>query len=111
MYKGSSNNEALSQDEINQLLEGINMDKEKSIVLTVYGHNREIDKIAVSLFDSNAMAYCETINNLKLEGKSWVFAKIISENVPYILNQLIPPQYDTISGLDDNAIQKEIEYE
>jgi hypothetical protein len=92
-------------------------------VITVYGHNKTIDKIAVSQFDksegdgysygcygysnnSNAGIYCGTINRLKLEGDSWVFAKIISENTQYTLDAFLPLKFDMILNLDDRAIQK-----
>jgi hypothetical protein len=94
------------------------MSNEKSTVITVYGHNKVIDKIAVSLFDkskgdyyspsdeSNAKTYCGTINGLKLEGESWVFAKIVSENTQYALDAFLPVKFDIILNLDDRAIQK-----
>jgi hypothetical protein len=78
------------------------MGNEKTTVITVYGHNKAIDKIAVSLFDtpkrdyyspiddSNAKTYCDTINDIKLEGESWVSAKIVSENVQYTLDAFLP---------------------
>jgi flagellar motor switch protein FliG len=84
----------------------------KSTVITVYGHNKTIDKIAVSLFDrsdyndKNAKAYCNTINSLKLEGESWVFAKLVSENTQYSLETLLPLRFDILLTLDDRAIQK-----
>jgi flagellar motor switch protein FliG len=72
------------------------MSNRKSIVVAAYGHNRTIDKIAVSLFEdsesgyykkaSDAKNYCDTINALELKGDSWVFAKILSENTQYSLD-------------------------
>jgi hypothetical protein len=94
------------------------MGNEKSAVITVYGHNNVIDRIAVSLFDkskdgyyghsddSNAKIYCDTINGLKLEGESWVFAKIVSENTQYTLDAFLPLKFDIMAKLDDRAIQK-----
>ena len=92
----------------------------KSIVVTAYGHKNVIDKIAVSLFDkyqtnhyrdeyneANAITYCNAINRLKLEGESWVFAKIIPENAHYSLNYFFPSTFDSIIlELDDKAVQK-----
>jgi flagellar motor switch protein FliG len=88
----------------------------KSTVITVYGHNRTIDKIAVSLFDKSeagyygydkdAKIYCDTINSLKLEGESWVFAKIVSENTQYSTGAFFPLRFDILLTLDDRAIQK-----
>jgi flagellar motor switch protein FliG len=102
------------------------MSKAKDIVVTVYGHNDVIDNIAVSLFDkpdsgnygsnneSNAETYCDALNKLKLEGESWVFAKIISENVPYSLDSFFSLKFDIILNLDDRALQKvlrEVDYQ
>jgi flagellar motor switch protein FliG len=90
----------------------------KSTVITVYGHNKTIDKIAVSLFDksesghygydtdSNAETYCNTINGLKLEGESWILAKLVSENTQYELDAFLPAKFALIAELDDRAIQK-----
>jgi flagellar motor switch protein FliG len=90
----------------------------KSIVITAYGHKRTIDKIAVSLFDgscdcyhynneSNAKTYCDAINNFELKEESWVFARIVSENVQYSLDAFLPLTFNkTIKALDDRAIQK-----
>jgi hypothetical protein len=86
----------------------------KSIVITVCGHNETIDKIAVSLFDnhyphggeSNAEAYCNTINGLELKEDTWIFAKTVSENTQYSLGAFFPLRFDIIETLDDRAIQK-----
>jgi flagellar motor switch protein FliG len=88
----------------------------KSIFITGYGHNNAIEKIAISLFDnfdfgykkseSNAEIYCDTINKLKLEGESWVFAQIISENTQYQLNALLPLTFDVILEMHDLSIQR-----
>jgi flagellar motor switch protein FliG len=92
------------------------MNGEKSTVITVYGHNRTIDKIAVSLFDKseagyhgydkNAKTYCDTINSLDLKGESWVFAKVISENTQYSPEAFLPLKFDILLTFDDRAIQK-----
>jgi hypothetical protein len=86
----------------------------KSLVITVYGHNKTIDKIAVSSFDncchysneSNAETYCDAINTLELKGDTWLFAKIISENTQYSLDSFFPLTFDIITTLDDRAVQK-----
>ena len=92
----------------------------ESIVITAYGHEKTIDKIAVSLFDepdtaygyynrdneSNAKMYCNTINNLELKGDSWVFAKIIPANTQLTLDTFIPGKFDIILELDDRSLQK-----
>ena len=109
-------NDPLSQAEINTLLAGVDMGKNRSIVVTVYGHDNTINQISVSSFkgnsgyynnDSNAETYCETINALELKGDSWVFAKIISENKPYPLKSFLPVKFlDMVLKLDDRALQK-----
>jgi hypothetical protein len=92
------------------------MNHAKTTVLTVYGHNKTIDKISVSLFDQsesgyrehdkNAKIYCNTINSLRLEGESWINAKIISENTQYSLETFLPLKFDILAALDDRTIQK-----
>ena len=93
------------------------MSSEKSIVITVYGHDKAIDKIAVGLFNedtyrhcgSNAGIYCDTINSLELKENIWVVAKVISENTPYTLEFFRPLDLsDMVSKLDNQAIQKVI---
>jgi hypothetical protein len=86
----------------------------KGIVVTAYGHDRNIDKIAVSLFDcpndtnkSNADTYCETINHLELKGNAWVYARRISENVQYEVSSFLPCYFSNIiPSLDGAAIIK-----
>ncbi|MDR1176061.1 MAG: hypothetical protein LBK83_11405 [Treponema sp.] len=90
----------------------------RDMVITVFGHDRAIDKIAVSSFDrtvnhyggynkdSSANAYCATINSLELNGNSWVFAKIVPENVQYPVDSFFPLKFDIILRLDDRAIQR-----
>jgi hypothetical protein len=94
------------------------MGKGKDIVITVYGHKDVIDNIAVSLFDkpesdhfgyyseSNAEKYCNTLNKLKLEGESWVLAKVVSENALYSLNTFCPVKFDIILELHDRSLQR-----
>jgi flagellar motor switch protein FliG len=94
------------------------MSRGKDIVVTVYGHKDAIDNIAVSLFDksegdhygyyteSNANKYCNALNKLKLEGESWVLAKIVSENAPYSLDVFYPMNLETILMLDDRSLQR-----
>jgi Mg/Co/Ni transporter MgtE len=61
----------------------------------------------VWLSEKNAINYCDAINGLKLEGESWVSAKIIPENVHYSLNYFSLSNFDTlILGLDDRAVQR-----
>jgi flagellar motor switch protein FliG len=94
------------------------MGTKRSIVVTAYGHDKIIDKIAVSSFEgsesdyhshqeSDAKTYCDTINALRLKDDSWVVAKIISENTQYALNFFNLWNFsDVILKLDDRAIQK-----
>ena len=89
----------------------------RDLVITVYGHDKTIDKIAVSAFDkpesffrgygeSDALTYCNTLNNLELNGNSWVFARNVSENAPYTLDLLLPLNFDIFLKLDDKTIQR-----
>jgi flagellar motor switch protein FliG len=89
--------------------------EDKNVVITSYGHDRTIDKISVSLFDSlsdgdqNIENYCDTINNLELKDNNWVYARLISQNTPYFLHTFIPLQFlDIIQKLDDRALEKVI---
>ena len=89
------------------------MARGKSIVITAYGHEKTLDKIAVSLFDDsgnhddeNAKTYCDTINNLELKGESWVIAKIVSENNQFTLDNFLPITFDLILQLDDRSLEK-----
>ncbi|GHV51614.1 hypothetical protein AGMMS49579_07300 [Spirochaetia bacterium] len=94
------------------------MNNGKTLVVTAYGHNKAIDKIVVSSFESpgtgyynnpgsDAVTYCDTINSFELKGESWVFAKIISENRQYSLGMFLPMRFsDIILKLDNMAIQK-----
>jgi hypothetical protein len=82
----------------------------KNIVVTAYGHGRNIDKISVSLFDcpdgadkSNANAYCEMINNLNLKENSWVYAEYILENVQYDIDTFHPYGFSNIIPCLDRA--------
>ena len=91
------------------------MSNEKSIVITTYGCNEGIDKIAISLFDNsqiyysksgNAQTYCDMINSLEIGGDSWVFAKLVPQNTPFSLINLIPINFPKLLlSIDDRAIQ------
>jgi flagellar motor switch protein FliG len=94
------------------------MGNRSSIVVTAYGHDKSIDKIAVSLFEapenhcgnnqnSDAKTYCDMINSLALKDDTWVFAKILSENARYALDMFLPLNFsDILIKLDDRAIQR-----
>ena len=88
-----------------------------NIVVTAYGHDKTVDKIAVSTFDfsgrhgqsspSDADTYCKMINSIELKGDSWVYAKEISENTQYGLDKFVPMTFsDVIIELDNRSIQK-----
>jgi hypothetical protein len=93
------------------------MGDKKTIVVTSYGHDKTIDKIAVSTFEfsgsgyydnqeSDAKKYCDTINLLELKGDNWVFAIQISENTQYDFDELLPLKFsDIIIKLDNVTIQ------
>ena len=91
----------------------------RNIVLTMYGHENLIDKIAISVFDSDSdsRTYCETINALKTGRNPWVYTKAIPENTPLNFDLFIPNKYvfsDLILSMDDRAIQKvlrEVEFQ
>ena len=85
----------------------------KSAVITVYGHEKAIDKFSISFFDKtetgqdrNADAYCDTINRLELKDGSWICAKILSENTQYTPDDFCPVKFDIILNMDDRSIQK-----
>jgi flagellar motor switch protein FliG len=93
------------------------MSTKRTIVVTAYGHNKTIDKIAVSLFEdsgndyhneaSGAETYCNTINSFELRDALWVFSKIVSENMQYDLDAFRSFKFaDIILRLDNMAIQK-----
>jgi flagellar motor switch protein FliG len=89
------------------------MSNNKTMVITAYGHDRSIDQIAVSAFDSpdgytstDAKTYCDTTNRLELQGSSWVFAKIVSSNTEYALDDFLPLKFDVLFlKLHDRSIQ------
>ena len=84
---------------------------EKSIVLTMYGKDETIETISVSLIkgdhsysgNSNALRYCLNINELKLNGNQWIYARIINENEKIVLSK--PPKFDIINRLADYSVQ------
>jgi flagellar motor switch protein FliG len=85
------------------------MDNRKTIVVTAYGQNKGINKIAVSYFDvfEDANTYCKIINSIELNGDYWIYAKTLSENTQYKLNVFIPLNFsDVIIKLDNRAVQK-----
>lgn len=95
------------------------MGKKRVIVVTAYGHNRTIDKIAVNSFHGlskniydnktldDANAYCNTINSLELKGDSWVRATIVNENTHYAPDAFLPLNFsDIIMKLDNLAVQR-----
>ena len=106
----------LSQDEIDALLAGVDMGSGKSIVVTAYGHDDVVDKIAICTFESssshcggdeNFHTYCDMINALEISGNKWIHAKVVSENTPFSISDLAPVKFpEMILDMDDRAIQK-----
>ena len=92
------------------------MRDKRDIVITAYGNDRTIDKLAVSIFvddsewrdeQKNAQTYCDMITSLELKKGSWVFAKIVCENTPFELETFFPFNFEAvILKLDNMAIQK-----
>ena len=83
------------------------MSEEKTVVITVYGKTDTIEKFTVKLMaDSDIDFYCQTINSLKLADESWVYAKAVSENSSYTLEDFRPLTFDLILRLEDGAIQR-----
>jgi hypothetical protein len=81
------------------------MSNEKKIVITVYGKNEAIDKIAFNIFDeASAKVYCTNVNSLVLQG-AWIYSKIVYEHIQYPLDEL-PVKFDCILMLDNRSIQK-----
>jgi len=91
------------------------MKNEKTIVVTTYGHDETIDKIAVSLFNyslfnsvsTDAETYCRTINGLELKDNKWINARVINEHQQYRFDMFIPFNFSNlIMKLKDRDIQK-----
>lgn len=85
---------------------------EKTIVLTMYGKNDNVEYISISLFDKNepyypsaeAKNYCENINALELNDGQWVYARIIDENKKIELER--PMEFAIINKLNDKSVQR-----
>jgi len=112
---------ALSQEEIDLLLsgvlKGVDMCKEKSLVVIAYGHEKTIDKISISLLDSSSYrhgklnsveSFCKLINSLELKNEKWIYARTIEENNQYPLKSFFPSTKfeEVIPLLNDRSIQK-----
>ena len=106
------------------------MSSEKTIVVTIFGYKKTVQKFSVNLFDkielrddepsddvdgngesdkiaySGAIAYCEAINSLELKDGTWVRAEIVCDNAQYKIADLIPVTFDRILNMDDRSIQK-----
>ena len=107
--------QTLSQEEIDALLAGVTMSSGRNLVVTAYGHDDVIDKIAISSFEgstgygpgNDANTYCAMINGLELKGNSWVFARVVPENSPVDLSFFLPVNFSNlILALDDRSVQK-----
>jgi hypothetical protein len=99
------------------MLERCKNGKGYKILLSRYGHDDTIDKIAISLFEeqaswdsANVKTYCKMTNSLELIDNNWIYAKAVSANTPVALTELIPlseVKFDNIIlKLDDRALQK-----
>jgi len=88
-----------------------------SFVITAYGHDNVIDRIAVSSFEgsgsrhwgneNNAQTYCIMLNALEFSGTSWASARIVPENTPFLLAGLLPFKFQEILlAMDGRSIQK-----
>jgi flagellar motor switch protein FliG len=90
----------------------------KEMVVTAYGHDNVIDKIAVSSFDdssgknwqyeikSDAHTYCKMLNNIELMGDSWIFARIVPETTPVTLSLFFPLRFsDLIKKITGRSLQ------
>jgi flagellar motor switch protein FliG len=93
------------------------MGRENTIVVTAYGTGDVIDRIAISMFESefdwrksdNARTYCVMTNSIELSDDKWVFAKIIPANTPFSLEELQPVKFHkVILNLEDRSLQKVI---
>lgn len=102
---------------INDSTKGAFMGVKRDIVITAYGHDKVIDKIAVSIFDrpkdynaytdgSDAKTYCDAINGMELKENSWAYAQIIAENKQYSPDSFSQMDFDIILKLDDLEVQK-----
>ena len=95
------------------------MGVKRDIVITAYGHDKVIDKIAVSTFDrpkdyneytdsSDAKTFCDVINGMELKENCWAYAQIITENKQYSLDEFSRMEFDVILKIDDLGVQKTI---
>jgi len=87
------------------------MSDRRNIVVTAYGHGQTIDKLAISIFNSNvnyysdeknADTYCTMINSLEVKKGSWVVAKIVYENTPFELDTFSPFSFEEVILRLDN---------
>jgi flagellar motor switch protein FliG len=85
---------------------------EKTIVLTMYGKEKTVESISISLFEVTdrysdskkaAIRYCKNINDLELKDEHWIYAKIVDENEKVFIKK--PPVFGILVGLADWAIQ------
>jgi hypothetical protein len=83
------------------------MSEETVIVLTLYGKEKDISHIAVSLFDSGNSAnnYCDNTNEFSLQDGQWVYARIVGENEK--IEPIIPKCMDMkfMNEFDDRQLQ------
>jgi len=88
-----------------------------TLVITAYGHDDVLDKIAINMFNENsnrlyrdsgnADVYCYMTNSLSLKEDKWVHAKIVPANTPFSLKDLLPVNfYNLILSMNDRSLQK-----
>jgi hypothetical protein len=89
---------------------------EKTIVLTLYGTGKVINDFSITLLDNSsnfcghttAHDYCSNINELKLRDDNWIYASIVNENQKIKFEKPLNIDFDILSALDDNSIQRVI---
>jgi flagellar motor switch protein FliG len=73
----------------------------------MYGNGNTTSNISVSTFEESrdAQGYCNNINELRLEGDSWIFARTIEENQKISSKKPVMANFDFISNLSNRDIQ------
>jgi hypothetical protein len=88
--------------------------EKKTLVLTMYGRNDEVEEVSVNQFDTvgeyyrsdsddPARLYCATINSFALLDGAWVYAQIVNLNQKVKLRK--PLQFDIINKLGNLDLQ------
>ena len=88
--------------------------EKKTLVLTMYGRNDDVEEVSVYQFDTvdeyyrsdsddPARLYCATINSFVLSDGTWVYAQIVKLNQKVKLRK--PLQFDIINKLGNLDLQ------